>query len=118
MMIGTEVHQQIDGLIVNTEGGFVGYDEQHMWTHKSSLTHLPYYDDILLPHNIEAMHTKKNAIESFLATIMDIPDKSKDNVKARVDSTALCDRPNQEMKSPSSGKTWRRPKDDLVLSKT
>jgi hypothetical protein len=47
---------------------------------------------------------------------MDIPDKSKDNVKARVDLAALCIRPNQETKSPSGGKTWRRPKADFVLS--
>jgi hypothetical protein len=29
---------------------------------------------------------------------MDISDKSKDNVKARVDLAALCNRPNQEIK--------------------
>jgi hypothetical protein len=49
---------------------------------------------------------------------MDIPDKSKDDVKARVDLTALCDRPNQEMKLSNGGKTWRRPKVDFVLSRT
>jgi hypothetical protein len=48
---------------------------------------------------------------------MDISDKSKDNVKARVDLVVLCDKPNQEMKPPSSGKRWRRPKADFVLSK-
>jgi hypothetical protein len=117
MMTGTEVRQQIDGLVVNLEGGFVGYGEQHMWTHKSGLTRLPYYDDLLLPHNIDVMHTEKNVAEALWATIMDIPDKSKDNVKARVDLAVLCDRPNQEMKPPSSGKTWRRPKADFVLSK-
>jgi hypothetical protein len=47
---------------------------------------------------------------------MDISDKLKDNVKARVDLAALCDRPNQEMKPPSGGKTWRRHKADFVLS--
>jgi hypothetical protein len=46
---------------------------------------------------------------------MGIHNKSKDNVKARLDLTALCDRPNQEMKLPSGGNTWRRPKADFVL---
>jgi hypothetical protein len=32
-MTGAEIRQQIDGLVANTEGGFVGYGEQHMWTH-------------------------------------------------------------------------------------
>ena len=116
-MTGAEIRQQIDGLVANTEGGFVGYGEQHMWTHKSGLTRLPYYDDLLLPHNIDVMHTEKNVVEALWATIMDIPDKSKDNVKARVDLAALCDRPKLEMKPPSGGKTWRRPKADFVLSR-
>jgi hypothetical protein len=117
MMTGAKIHQQIDGLVANTEGGFMGYREQHMWTHKSGLTRLPYYDDLLLPHNIDVMHTEKNVAEALWETIMDIPDKSKDNVKARVDLVALCDRPNQEMKPSSGGKTWGRPKVDFVLSR-
>jgi hypothetical protein len=63
------------------------------------------------------MHTEKSVAKALWATIMDIPVKSKDNVKARVDLAALCDRPNQEMKSPSGGKSWRRPKADFVLSR-
>jgi hypothetical protein len=34
-----------------------------------------------------------------------------------MDMAALYDRPNQEMKPPSGGKTWRRPKTDFVLSR-
>jgi hypothetical protein len=63
------------------------------------------------------MHNEKKVAETLWATIMDIPDKSNDNIKARVDLAALCDRPNQEMKPPSGGKTWRRPKADFVLSR-
>ena len=57
-MTSAEVHQQIDGLVANPEGGFVGYGEQHMWTHKLGLTRLPYYDVLLLPHNISVMDTE------------------------------------------------------------
>jgi hypothetical protein len=103
--------------VVNPEGGFVGYGEQHMWIHKSGLTRLPYYDGLLLPRNIDVMHTKKNVGETLWATIMDIHDKSKDNIKGRLDLVALCDRPNQEMKPPSGGKTWRRPNANFVLSR-
>jgi hypothetical protein len=38
--------------VTNPEGGFVGYGEQHIWTHKSSLTRLPYYDDMLVPQTL------------------------------------------------------------------
>jgi hypothetical protein len=64
-MTGAKVRQQIDGLMVNPEGGFVGYGEQHMWTHKSALTQIPYYDDLFLPHNIDMLHTEKNVVEAL-----------------------------------------------------
>ena len=53
----------------------------------------PYFDDILLPHNIDVMHTKNNVAEAIFGTIIDIPNKTKDNVKARVDQMRLCNRP-------------------------
>jgi hypothetical protein len=65
MKSGAEVHAQIDALVPNEGGGFVGYGEEHMWTHKSSLTRLPYFDDLLLPHNIDVMHTEKNIAEAL-----------------------------------------------------
>jgi hypothetical protein len=114
MMIGVEVHAQIDALVPNQEGGFVGYGEQHMWTHKSGLTRLPYFDDRLLSHNIDVMHTEKNIAEAFWATLMET-EKSKDNPKARVDLAMLCDRLNQEMQPPRGDKTWKRPKANFVL---
>jgi hypothetical protein len=75
MMAGAEIRQQIDGLVANPEAGFVGYGEQHMWTHKSGLTRLPYYNDLLLPHNIDVMHTEKNVAEAHWVSIMDISNK-------------------------------------------
>ena len=99
MMTSAEVHAQIDALVPNEGGGFVGYGEEHMWTHKSGLMRLPYFDD-LLPHNIDVMHTEKNIAEALWGTLMNT-DKSKDNVKARVDLATLCDRPNQAMQPPS-----------------
>jgi hypothetical protein len=70
------------------------HGEQHIWTYKSDLTRLTYYDDLLLPHNIDVMHTENNVAEALWTAIMDIPNKSKDNIKARVDLAALCVRPN------------------------
>jgi hypothetical protein len=97
MMTSAEVHAQIDALKWNKkEGHFTGYGQEHMWTHKSGLTRLPYFDDLFLPHNIDVMHTEKNVTEALWATLMDTK-KSKDNPKARVDLATLCDRPKQEM---------------------
>ena len=126
-MTGAQVHAQIDALMVNPQKDsrkkdnpkkdcFVGYGVEYMWTHKSGLERLPYFDD-LLPHNIDVMHTEKNVAEALWATLMDIPDKTKDNPKARVDLATLCDRPKLEMLPPRDGKPWKRPKADYVLEK-
>ena len=86
----------------DNKGGFIGYGQDHMWTHISGLTRLPYFNDLLVPHNIDVMHTEKNITEVLFATLMDIPDKSKDNVKARLDLATMCDRPKQVMKPPGA----------------
>ena len=65
MMTSAKVHAQIDALVPNEEGSFVGYGEQHMWTHILGMTRLPYFDDLLLPHNIDVMHTEKNIAEAL-----------------------------------------------------
>ena len=43
IMTGAVVREQIDGLVVNPEGGFVGYGEQHMWTHKSGFILISFF---------------------------------------------------------------------------
>ena len=48
---------------------------------------------------------------------MDIHDKTKDNVKARVDQARLCDRPKLDMAPPRAGKSWRKPKADFILTR-
>jgi hypothetical protein len=63
------------------------------------------------------MHTEKNVAEELWVTIMDIPKKSKDNVKARADQEMLCDRPKLVIPKPVPGKTWKRPKVDFVLKR-
>ena len=81
----------------------MGYGEEHSWTQISGLWRLPYIND-LLSHNIDVMHTEKNWGEALFGTIMDIPDQTKGNLKARVDLETLCDRPRYEMKTPRPGR--------------
>ena len=50
---------------------------------------LPYFKDLKLPYNIDVMHTEKNVAESLFRTILNIPDKTKDNVKARADQQRI-----------------------------
>ena len=60
MMIGADICDQLDGLVINAEGGgFMGYGELHGWAQKSGLWRLSYMADLLLPHNIDMMHCEE-----------------------------------------------------------
>ena len=63
------------------------------------------------------MHTEKNVVEAIFGTIMDIPNKTKDKVKARVDQVRLCNRPKLDMAPLRGGKSWRKPKADFILTR-
>jgi len=94
----------------------VGYGEEHAWTHKSGLWRLPYIDDLLLPHNIDVMHTEKNWGKALFGTVMDT-DKTKDNVKARVDLATLCDRPRYKMRTPGPRRQRKKTRADFILTR-
>ena len=77
----------------------------------------PYMDDLLLPHNIDMMYTEKNIGEALFGTVMDISDKTKDNVKARVDQARLCNRPKLNIPPPKDGKKWKKSPAEFILKK-
>ena len=108
---GSQIKAELQCLEPNAEGtGFVGYGETHQWTHIPCLWKLPYFEDLLLPHNIDVMHTEKNIAEALWSTLMDT-EKTKDSVKARVDQEQLCDREKLNMVPPGSVKKgWSKPK--------
>ncbi|KAK1619323.1 hypothetical protein QYE76_024840 [Lolium multiflorum] len=95
---------------------FEGYGVTHTWTHEAALTKLVYYTHLELPHNIDVMHTVKNVAESVFHTCLNVPGKSKDNVKARVDVEILCDREKLHMKCPiGHQKNWFKPHANFCL---
>ena len=56
------------------------------------------------------MHTEKNVAESLFYTVLNIPEKSKDNAKARLDVQKLCDRKILHMQEPEGRrKNWFKP---------
>ena len=46
---------------------------------------LEYWHKLNTPHCLDQMHICKNVLESLLATLMNMPDKTKDGPKARKD---------------------------------
>jgi hypothetical protein len=94
----------LDNMVLNKNGDeFVGYGEEHNWTHKCALWELLYAKALILMHNINVMHRECNVGESIWSTCMAFVDKTKENHKARKDLARLCNRPTLELKS-SGGK--------------
>jgi hypothetical protein len=117
IMSGAQVLAELEALETDDKVGFKKYGVEHMWTHISGLTRLSYFKDLLFPHDIDVMHIEKNVAEALWATLMDIKEKSKDNVKTRLDVEQMCDRPKLVMKTLAPGKNWRRGPADYILKR-
>jgi hypothetical protein len=46
---------------------------------------LPYWSKLKLLHNLDVMHIEKNICEAILSTLLNIPNKTKDTITARLD---------------------------------
>ncbi|KAL6586327.1 hypothetical protein OROMI_001315 [Orobanche minor] len=66
-------------------GCIIGFGKDHNWTKISIFWSLPYWHTLLLPHNLDFMHIEKNFFDNTRHTVMDDPNKTKDNIKARKD---------------------------------
>jgi hypothetical protein len=101
---GSEITDMLNNLVLKENGDeFIGYGNEHNWTHKCVLWELPYVKALILMHNIDVMHQECNIGESILITCMAFAEKTKDNHKTRKDLAQLCNRPSLELKS-SGGK--------------
>ncbi|XP_050378308.1 uncharacterized protein LOC126795524 [Argentina anserina] len=55
------------------------------WQHKSIFFELPYWLKSIHRNSLDVMHIEKNVSDSVVGTTLDLKDKTKDNIKARVD---------------------------------
>ncbi|XP_028081537.1 uncharacterized protein LOC114282940 [Camellia sinensis] len=55
------------------------------WKKKSIFFNLPYWNALLLRHNLDVMHIEKNVCESIISILLNLKGKSKDGLKARKD---------------------------------
>ena len=111
-LTGEEILTQMSTLMSNS----ANYGVLHNWTHVSCFWQLPYFHKLLLRHNIDVMHNERNIAEAIWNTCFDIPEKTKDNAKARKDLAEICNRPSQHLKQKSNGK-WDRPRAPFCIDK-
>ncbi|XP_077219723.1 uncharacterized protein LOC143853913 [Tasmannia lanceolata] len=61
------------------------HPKEHNWKKKTIFFSLPYWETLLLRHNLDVMHIEKNVCDSVIGTLLNIEGKTKDTVKARLD---------------------------------
>ena len=66
------------------------------WKKRSIFWDIPYWEDLLSRHNLDVMHIEKNFFDNIFNTILNIPGKTKDILKARYDIREICHRPELE----------------------
>jgi hypothetical protein len=60
-----------------------------VWKRISILWDLPYWQYLSVQHSIDVMHVQKNVCESIIGTLLNMKDKTKDSLKARLEATKL-----------------------------
>jgi hypothetical protein len=111
-LTGEEILAQINTFISDTDN----YGKLHNWKFISCFWQLPYFHKLLLRHDINMMHNEKNVAEAIWKTCMDIPEKTKDNVKARRDLAQICSRPSQNLRQKPNG-NWDRTRGPFCIDK-
>ncbi|XXG46959.1 hypothetical protein AAC387_Pa02g1683 [Persea americana] len=55
------------------------------WKKKSIFFKLPYWEHLLIRHNLDVMHIEKNICDNIVGTLLNIEGKTKDSLKAHLD---------------------------------
>ena len=68
-------------------------EEPVIYNRKSAWWGLPYWKDLLLPHNVDVLHVEKNIYKNILWTLLVMEGKTKDTTNARLDLHDMKIRP-------------------------
>ncbi|CAM8926030.1 unnamed protein product [Rhodiola kirilowii] len=79
-----EIHEKIQN-ITNRFGKPSARTESAPWKKRSIFFDLPYWHTLDIRHCVDVMHVEKNICDSLIGTLLNIPGKTKDGVKARLD---------------------------------
>ena len=66
-------------------------------------------------HNLDVMHIEKNFSENIINTVMDVPRKTKDDIKVMMDMSILCSRPELELTTRGATGRLCKPKAKFAL---
>jgi hypothetical protein len=86
-----------------------------IWKRRVCLWNLEYWENLKLRHNLDVMHIEKNICENLIGTVLNIPGKTKDTVKARLDLKDLGVK--KELHLVDHGNSYRMPHARYTLPK-
>ncbi|XP_062014790.1 uncharacterized protein LOC133731433 [Rosa rugosa] len=75
------------------------------WKKKSMFFELPYWEALLLRHNLDMMHIEKNICESIIGTLLNMKGKTKDNLNSRKDLKVMGIKKKLHPKEDGSSKS-------------
>ncbi|CAL1383444.1 unnamed protein product [Linum trigynum] len=74
------------------------------WVKRSIFFTLPYWRSLKLRNNLDVMHIEKNICDNVVGTLLSIPGKTKDTVKAREDLEVMRIRKELQLVKRSDGR--------------
>jgi hypothetical protein len=88
-LTGDQLYEKVK--LLSTEFGkpFSGELVTGGWKKKSIFFELPYWKSLYVRHFLDVMHIEKNVFDSVVGTLLNIPGKSKDGIKARLDMQSM-----------------------------
>lgn len=86
-----------------------GRDITIVFKRRCCLFQLPYWETLLLCHNLDLMHIQKNVFDNSVNTLLGVKKKSKDNLNARLDLKEMGIRPDLHPSDIGNNKSYIPP---------
>ncbi|KAL8155839.1 hypothetical protein AgCh_001037 [Apium graveolens] len=84
-LTGKEVFERVKDIDVVLGKLYKKPTPNSIWKKRSIFWDLPYWEHLQVRHCLDFMHIEKNVCESIIRTLLNIPGKTKDGMKARLD---------------------------------
>ncbi|KAL8156659.1 hypothetical protein AgCh_001665 [Apium graveolens] len=114
-LTGKEVFERVKDIDVVLRKRYKKPTPNSIWKKRSIFWDLPYWEHLQVRHCLDFMHIEKNVCESIIGTLLNIPGKTKDGMKARLDLQELGVR--AELAPQQSGKRAYLPPACYTLSR-
>ncbi|KAL8147930.1 hypothetical protein AgCh_005309 [Apium graveolens] len=88
-LTGKEVFERVKDIDVVLGKLYKNPTPNSIWKKRSIFWDLPYWEHLQVRHCLDFMHIEKNVCESIIGTLLNIPGKTKDGMKARLDLQEL-----------------------------